>query len=212
MSFCTDCKQDICDKTISSSCCAASVLYGMLLFARRFDSRGILLANEQQFVIDYAERLLIEFGIIPEQISVNKKAKEYQLSIEDADAIDRILFDFGYTGSETSFGINKDNFMCERCIPSFISGCFLCGGTVGDPKNGYHLEFISHHNLLINDFKTLLADNSFEPKEINRGYSRVLYFKDSERIEDLLTFIGAQHSALELMNEKIIKILNATMI
>lgn len=205
MSFCGDCKLDICNKGVTSSCCGASSLYGMLLFARRFDSRMIQIASEYEFVVDYAELCLLEFGINPELIEKSRRKKEFQLKIEDTDTIDRLFFDFGYTGSEYSLGIKRDNFMCDRCIPSFIAGCFLGGGSVGTPKSGYHLEFISHHSILMSDLKCLLEENGFSPKEINRGYSKVLYFKDSEHIEDLLTFIGAQHSALELMNEKIIK-------
>ncbi len=205
MSFCGDCKLDICNKGVTSSCCGASSLYGMLLFARRFDSRMIQMSSEYGFIIDFAEQCLLEFGINPILIEKRHKSKEYQLKIENTDAIDRLFFDFGYTGSEYSLGIKRDNFMCDRCIPSFIAGCFLGGGSVGTPKSGYHMEFISHHRVMMSDLKELLEENGFSPKEINRGYSRVLYFKDSERIEDLLTYIGAQHSALELMNEKIIK-------
>ena len=45
----------------------------------------------------------------------------------------------------------------------------------------------------------------FSPKYVVRKGAHVVYFKASEQIEDLLTFMGAQNAALEIMNLKVFK-------
>ena len=55
--------------------------------------------------------------------------------------------------------------------------------------------------LFINDYDQL----SVEPKSIVRNSNHVIYFKDSEAIEDLLTVMGAVNSSLEIMGVKMYK-------
>ena len=45
----------------------------------------------------------------------------------------------------------------------------------------------------------ILTDSGLKAKHIIRKYSHVIYLKDSESIEDLLTLMGAVNSSLELM-------------
>lgn len=45
----------------------------------------------------------------------------------------------------------------------------------------------------------------FEPKSTQRKGYNVLYTKDSESVEDLLTFMGATNSSLKLMSVKMLK-------
>ena len=51
----------------------------------------------------------------------------------------------------------------------------------------------------------ILTDFGLKAKLILRKYSYVVYLKDSESIEDLLTLMGAVNSSLELMGIKIQK-------
>ena len=58
---------------------------------------------------------------------------------------------------------------------------------------------------MLDDFSALLTARGFVPRTILRKGSGVLYFKASEQIEDMLTFMGAQSAALEIMNLKVYK-------
>lgn len=58
---------------------------------------------------------------------------------------------------------------------------------------------------MLADFSALLTGRGFVPRTILRKGSGVLYFKASEQIEDMLTFMGAQNAALEIMNLKVYK-------
>ncbi|WP_367926375.1 DNA-binding protein WhiA [uncultured Ruthenibacterium sp.] len=55
------------------------------------------------------------------------------------------------------------------------------------------------------DFSALLMGHGFLPKITRRRGSNVLYFKASEQIEDMLTYMGASNCSLELMNLKVYK-------
>ena len=48
-------------------------------------------------------------------------------------------------------------------------------------------------------------EEPLNPKKIQRKYELVIYFKGSEKIEDLLLFMGAQRSAFSLMDIKVEK-------
>ncbi|MEG2634855.1 MAG: DNA-binding protein WhiA, partial [Oscillospiraceae bacterium] len=45
----------------------------------------------------------------------------------------------------------------------------------------------------------------FSPRNSSRNYSKLLYFKDSGQIEDILAYMGATECSFELMNAKIYK-------
>ena len=50
-----------------------------------------------------------------------------------------------------------------------------------------------------------MQDVELNPKVLKRGNNFVLYFKDSEEIEDVLTIMGATESSLILMGSKMMK-------
>ena len=51
----------------------------------------------------------------------------------------------------------------------------------------------------------LLTEMGFLPHSVRRGGSSVIYFKQSEHIEDLLTTIGAPAAAMDIMTAKVDK-------
>ena len=112
---------------------------------------------------------------------------------------------FGHTQSDTSLRINFSNFDCSDCYNSFVAGVFLSCGTVSSPEKDYHLEFSVSYLNLSKSFVTLLNELELEPKTTKRKGYNIIYFKDSESIEDLLYIMGASNSMFEVMNVKIVK-------
>lgn len=205
MSFCVQVKKEIAEISDRNGCCSFSHLYGMLLFAKVFSLSAISIASEHAFVVAHAKNALLEFGIQPELIHSSKSTRDHSIRITDKQVIDRIFFDFGYTGEEPNLRIVTQNFLCDSCFSAFIAGCFLTGGNITHPDKGYHLEFLSSKTNLLKDLSTLLIAADFLPRQTTRGYAKVLYFKNSAQIEDMLTVMGAVQSSLELMNTKIYK-------
>lgn len=87
----------------------------------------------------------------------------------------------------------------------FTAGVFLACGSVNDPSKEYHLEFSVPEPALAQQLSVLLGDIGAAAKRAVRRGQEIVYIKDSESIEDTLTFIGAQQCTLELMNVKIYK-------
>lgn len=126
--------------------------------------------------------------------------------ITDRASIYKIIDSFGYErdgllAHHINYGIIEE----ECCRQSFVRGAFLAGGSVTDPGKQYHLELVTDHYNVSRETYSLLLDMGFSPKSTGRNGNYIIYFKNSEVIEDLLTSIGAPVSAMEIMSAKIEK-------
>lgn len=204
MSFSSEIKDSLCVYTDENVCCKKALLYGMLFFARRFSSRYIELSSSNLNVIRFAESLIKEqTGLIPAVTETEKH--NGILSVTGKKNILALLEYFGHSANEVSFSLNYANLENECCILSFLRGAFLSCGRMTDPEKGYHLEFTVSRMKAASALEALLKNTSYPPLTTIRSNSRVLYFKDSEQIEELLTGIGAVNGALSVMNMKVYK-------
>lgn len=94
---------------------------------------------------------------------------------------------------------------CENCFAAFIRGVFLTCGTIVSPSSAYHVEFALSDPKRSQDFTDLLCELGFSARITTRRGVRAVYLKESEVIEDLLTFVGAPQIALQIMNAKIMR-------
>jgi DNA-binding protein WhiA len=81
-----------------------------------------------------------------------------------------------------------------------IAEKFISTGTIAEPIKYYHLEFAIRTEAEFEKFNELLISEGFRLKSTVRGGRYILYLKENEPICDLLTFMGAQNSALEITN------------
>lgn len=82
----------------------------------------------------------------------------------------------------------------------FLRGAFLAAGTILNPEKGSHLEIVCQTERSAGFVSYLIEEGGISPKTIKRGGSFVVYLKESGKIEDFLTMIGAQSFALEIMD------------
>lgn len=204
MSFSSDCKTDIV-KTRRKDCCALSFLYGVMIFSSGFSTEKISVSMPDRQTMEEFINTYKELGYSMEETEVSETRRSSVFTITSKDTIDRLYFDFGYTGEEPGIRINRSNFMCDECRAAFIGGAFVSSGSVTDPRSGYHLEISNHRSGLFSDLMEVLSEAGFAPRKVMRGYSKVAYFKESGAIEDLLTFMGASDGAMKLMDLKIYK-------
>ena len=120
------------------------------------------------------------------------------------DSCKQVFERFGHS-REVTLRLNRAVLDCENCISAFVRGAFLVCGAVTNPQVDYHLEFSVPYLNLSNDLVTLLGEVGLHPRTVRRKGSYVVYFKESEQIEDCLTLMGAMGASLELMNVKILK-------
>ncbi|MCD8240800.1 MAG: DNA-binding protein WhiA [Oscillospiraceae bacterium] len=88
---------------------------------------------------------------------------------------------------------------------SFLRGAYLAGGCITDPEKGYHLELVTAHKNVSGEMFSILLELGFSPKDTMRAGHYVIYFKQSEAIEDFFTLIGAPNAAMEIMSAKVEK-------
>ena len=205
MSFSADVKKEICAVTESTEdCCKIAECYGALIMGKSFSSRCIKFSTEYEYVADHVCNLLAE--CLGERLCETKKNKsKYQLEITDPKDIKKVFYFFGHELNQLNLRINRANIINECCFSAFLRGAFLACGTVTDPTRNYHLEFIIPFMKLSQDLFKLISDTDIQVKTVVRKGSYVIYIKDSENIEDMLTFIGAQISSLEIMSIKVEK-------
>lgn len=204
MAFSADVKGELCRSHISRRCCAQAEAYGVLLFCGAFHPRQARIVTEcgalkERLPMLFWKAFKVSFDQLPEP-GEGKGA----FLIEDPAKLRTIFeaFDLERDAS-VSLHINLALLEEDHCRTAFLRGAFLAGGSVTDPMKGYHLELATSHYHVGRELPALLREAGFEPKETQRKGNRVVYFKQSDHIEDFLTFLGAPVSAMAVMNAKL---------
>ncbi|MEG2087408.1 MAG: DNA-binding protein WhiA, partial [Angelakisella sp.] len=82
---------------------------------------------------------------------------------------------------------------------------FLACGSLADPQKKYHLEFSLSRQEQADTITSVFSDVGFLPRVTERRGLPLLYFHDSQQLEDILTFLGCPRLSLEIMGVKIVK-------
>ena len=204
MSFASEVKNEIISLE-RQTCCQSAFNYALLLFARSFSTDSISLLTENESVANaFADA---SFSLCEEKapLQVNDAGKYYKVSIENRDTITRILTAFGYEAKSFKRRINFADIPDSCCFSAFAAGAFLACGTVTDPDKEYHLEFSLSTKGLCDDLVKIFDEFEIHPKTTVRGGAYVVYIKNSNDIEELLTRMGATETAMQLMGSKMLK-------
>ena len=203
MSFSGDVKTELCRASLDRPCCARAEAYGALLYGNTFTSREVRLITESESFASRLPTLLDRaFGLQFDRLPGDGERK-YVFHLADKGKIHRIIDAFGFDSRQSpvlhiNFGLLEE----ECCRAAFLRGAFLAGGSGTEPAKGYHLELATSHAQASRELLALLTDMGRQPRHALRNSSQVIYFKNSEQIEELLTLMGAPVSAMELMNAK----------
>ena len=196
MSFSSNVKAELCKDSLSKKSCAVAEGNGVLLYCNTFSSTEIRIITESR---DFAARLprLFKkaFGITFDQEPAAQDRGKLQFAISSEDKIAKI-FETLQMDLKASLTLHVNFGMLEEeaeCM-AYLRGAFLAGGSVTDPAKRYHLEMTTSHYKVSRETCALLIECGFSPKELSRGGNNILYFKQSDYIEDFLTAIGAQVS------------------
>ena len=204
MSFSADVKQELCRAPMSRKCCAQAEAYGILLYCNTFSPGEIRIITEsdalaQRLPALFKKAFHVTFDRLPDG-----EGKHIFL-ISDPEKLESIRQSFGGDQRALALHINYGVLEENCCRIAFLRGAFLSGGSVTDPQKGYHLELSTSHQSVSREMVALMRDLDLEPKDAPRKGNAVIYFKQSDRIEDFLTSIGAPISAMEVMNAKLEK-------
>ena len=213
MSFSKETKESLCAERELTHEQKVALIYGMTLFSKIFGPYAISMATESRpAAMTYSEGLASLTGAIVDlTVKLTRRGGEnclYYLSVPDRSDCKRVFDYFGHDRSQPSLRINRANIDGEGAVPCFLRGVFLVCGSVTDPEKDYHLEFSVPHKNLASDLERIIGEIeeiNAEPRIVQRKGSYVVYIKGSDNIEDMLTYIGAPMSALNIMQSRMVK-------
>ena len=206
-SFSYKAKSEVCRTAVQRLCCARAECYGVLLYCNTFTPQEVRIITENAEFAARLSRLFNKaFGIKFDRVPDDITAPKLIFQITEPDKLTRIINTFGYDARQNlvahvNFGMVED----DCCRTAFLRGAFLAGGSVTDPEKRYHLELATAHLQASREVSALLGEMGFLPHTVMRGGNSVIYFKQSEHIEDFLTTIGAPAAATEIMTAKVDK-------
>ena len=207
MSFSSNVKAELCKASLNPRACAVAEGYGVLLYCNTFTSTEVRIITESR---DFAARLpkLFKkaFGVSFDQEPAEREKGKLQFAVTSEEKISKI-FDALQMDLKSSLTLHVNFGLLEeeaQCM-AYLRGAFLAGGSVTDPAKRYHLEMTTSHYKVSRETCALLIECGFSPKELTRGGNNILYFKQSDYIEDFLTAIGAQVAAMGVMEAKVEK-------
>lgn len=187
MSFATEIKNELCknesDKNQLRLLCMGAV------FAMNEDNGILSFRTECKRAADYIDQAMTAINVPCKKSSVDIRGKKlYSVSLQK-ECVDCELPD---CSDDDAFGI-------------FLRGVFLVCGGAGDPEKGYQLEIFLHNEDKCRRLLSMIEEHGMSAKLSTRRGSSFLYIKESEKISDILTFMGAMMQAMEIMNIKIYK-------
>ena len=202
MSFAGDVKTELCRAPLSRRCCAQAEAYGVLLYCNTFQAGEARIVTEsgafaQRLPALFKKAFKIDFDRLPQG------GGKQVFAVTGQDKLAAIYQAFGADPRALALHVNFAMLEEPCCRASFLRGAFLAGGSVTDPRKGYHLELATSHHSVSREVLALMRELDQEPKAAQRKGNTVLYFKQSDKIEDFLTCIGAPLSAMEVMNAKL---------
>ena len=204
MSFAGDVKTELCRTAMSRKCCVQAEAYGVLLYCNTYNNGEIRIITESDA---FAQRLPMLFRKAFHLTFDRLPAPEgkHIFAITNKEKLLTVAETFGGDTGDLALHINFAVLEESCCRSAFLRGAFLAGGTLTDPRKSYHLELSTSHLSVSREMVALMREVNLEPRDAQRKGNSVIYFKQSDRIEDFLTTIGAPLAAMEVMNTKLEK-------
>ena len=204
MSFSSNVKQELCRLPINRKLEAAAELYGILLYCNAFTADLVRITTESRDLAERLPRLMKKvFGFSFDQ-EPEESAGKLLFVMGSQEKIHKMFAQFGLSAArDVTLHVNYGMLEEDEERLAFLRGAFLSGGSVTDPAKRYHLELTTSHYKVSRETCALLLDAGFSPKETTRGGNSILYFKQSDMIEDFLTAIGAPVCAMGVMEAKV---------
>lgn len=143
--------------------------------------------------------------------TLENNEKEFSISL-GGDNFPQIASEIGYISIKNGKLIPNSGgigirLISDKDIKAYIIGIVAISATVVVPQKtgdsysgGYHFEMLFNDEKLADDIARLLLKYGIILKKVLRGDEYGLYIKDSEMIKDMLAFVGANNSVLELVN------------
>ena len=139
-----------------------------------------------------------------EKLTFTGEVKEALGSIKEKRCCKRALENAEKFLTENAL-IDRDSFTCPECRNAFLRGVFLRCGSVNSPDKSNHLEMKMDNEMNADELSIFLRELELSAKVSKRRDKYVVYFKDGDTIFHVLSLMGAQKCAFDLVNTQIEK-------
>lgn len=202
-SFASEIKREICNVPIKAPCCSVAELAGVICYAGIVKNDKLYIKTEASFVAKRIYRLArICLDVKGEVIKSGNTRKTYKIELADASNIAEVMRKLKITEN----GLEDNSLEKFCCKKSFLRGAFLASGSCNDPKKSYHLEITSNSENKAEYLRKLLEQMGVNAGVLTRRNNKVVYIKDSDGISDIVGYIGATSSMMEIQRVKIYKV------
>lgn len=180
-----------------------SFAYGLFLFGAHTGDGNITFLTEHKSVsMCYSEAFrMLTGGRLDYGRSEGARAT-YRSYCSNAELIATLWERFRFNENSP---LSADHLLEEGAKAAFLSGAFMACASVTEPSKEYHLSFKPARESAGDCLFELLSELGYPPKSALYRGMQMIYFKESEPIEDILTAVGAPICSLELMETKVLK-------
>lgn len=199
MSFSSNIKKELCGIREMPRNEMTAMLYGMFYAGRTLNGKPVIQTESSELAS--LTGFLCESVFPGERFETKRLVKSdgslFTFAVRSPSVRER-FGDFSGVGSSIVSGNDDD-------AGAFLRGVFVSCGSVTDPNKEYHLELVLPVPERAEPLCRFIIEHGMAMKRTRRGKTTVLYAKESELIEDFLTYIGAGNHALEIMRVKVEK-------
>lgn len=92
---------------------------------------------------------------------------------------------------------------------AYLRGAFLAGGSINNPRtSSYHLEIFSSYKEHNEELNGLLNSYDLNARSLERKKGFIVYIKESERIAEFISIVGAPQALFQFEDERIVRDIN----
>ena len=180
-------------------CCSKAFLRAVFLFLAQEEEDCILSSPREDFLELCAFLLIRSFDLEAKVLSRERGNRQGALLMLPGQTKEKLL-----KATEP-----WQASACPQCRVLYLRAAFLSCGTLTDPEKGYHAAFRLTDERVREELAEILSDFDIDAKKGTDGKYLTLYLKESGKIEDLLSAVGAQSYALKLMDRRVEKNIRA---
>lgn len=212
MSFSRDIKKELARIDLNQSSAKAqlaALILGngsMLIRDKQFHIKGVF---TQAFVAKRFVTLMKQVYQVSCQLSHHRRHnlnKEYIYTTQISQKAKLILEDLGFWKSTIGLSkkVSRRLLLSSDTKRAYIAGWFLAKGSMNDPNSSdYHLEFRIDDQELAIEVLELFKQVNIPFKHTRRRQKFLIYLKLSDKIGDVLRFMGAHQSLLYFEEKRI---------
>lgn len=212
MSFSSETKDELSCVEIKRKCCSRSALCALIHTCGSIKLQSelsVIIAAESSSLVRWSMALSKKNYELKSELRVREHrrlGKKLSYVVEfSGEEVERLLSDAGIMshspdGWQIRSEVNEPLTAKTCCKRSFLRGAFMGCGSVSNPEKGYHLEFALRSSYLMEPMLELLNGFDLRAKSVTRKGNDVVYLKESDKISEFLSLIGADEAILKMEN------------